>query len=62
VDEAAIVVACEEYIVIDKDELEALRRLAQELLGLAPSAFHTAVRAGELHEVNDDEKDEVGDS
>jgi hypothetical protein len=47
---------------IDKDELDALRRLAQELLGLAPSALHTAVRAGELNEVNDDEKDEVGDS
>lgn len=47
---------------IDKDELEALRRLAQELLGLAPSAFHTAVRAGELYELKDDEKDEVSDS
>lgn len=47
---------------IDKDELEALRRLAQELLGLASSALHTAVLAGELHEVNSYEKDEVGDS
>ncbi|RZI54536.1 MAG: type II toxin-antitoxin system RelE/ParE family toxin [Pseudomonas sp.] len=47
---------------IDKDELEALRRLALELLSLAPSALHTAVRAGELYEVNDDEKDEVSDS
>ena len=47
---------------IDKDELEALKKLAEQLLGLAPKALKTAAEAGELIEVNCDEKDEVSDS
>jgi hypothetical protein len=47
---------------IDKDEREALKKLAEQLLGLAPSALKTAVAAGELIEVSCDEKDEISDS
>jgi hypothetical protein len=46
----------------DRGRLRVVPAPAQELLGLAPSALHASVRAGELHEVNDDEKDEVSDS
>jgi hypothetical protein len=47
---------------VDKDELEALKKLAEQLLGLAPKALQTALQAGELHEVSCDEKDEISDS
>lgn len=45
---------------IDKDELEALRKLAEHLLVLTPKALKTAAEAGELIEVNCDEKDKIG--
>ncbi len=51
-----------EHSNIDKDEREALKKLAEQLLGLAPAAMKTAVKAGELIEVNCDEKDEIRDS
>jgi hypothetical protein len=38
----------------DRGRLRVVPARAQELLGLASSALHTAVRAGELHEVKDD--------
>ena len=44
---------------VDKDELGALKKLAEQLLGLAPKAMNTAVAAGELVKVNCNEKDEV---
>lgn len=47
---------------IDKDEREALKKLAEQLLGLTPTALKTAVQARELIEVNCDEKDEVRNS
>lgn len=47
---------------IDKDEHDALRKLAGQLLGLTPQALGTAVAAGALIEVNCDEKDEIGHS
>jgi hypothetical protein len=47
---------------IDKDEREALKKLAEQLLGLTPTALKTAIKAGELIEVNCDEKDEVRNS
>ena len=47
---------------IDKDEQEALKKLAEQLLGLTPKALGTAVAAGELIEVKSDEKDEIGHS
>ena len=47
---------------IDKDEQEALKKLAGQLLGLTPQALATAVVAGELKEVNCNEKNEIGHS
>ena len=41
---------------IDKDEAEALKRLAAQLLALTPQALGKAERAGELIEVNCDAK------
>ena len=42
---------------IDKDEEEALKKLASHLLSLSPPALVTAQRAGELMEVNCDAQD-----
>ncbi len=39
---------------IDKDEEESLKKLASHLLALSPPALVTALRAGELMEVNCD--------
>lgn len=47
---------------IDKDEQEALKKLAEHLLGSNAKALGTAVAVGELIEVKSDEKDEIGDS
>lgn len=47
---------------IDKDEQEALKKLAGQLLDLTPQALATAVVAGELMEVNCYEKNEIGHS
>ena len=47
---------------IDKDEQEALKKLAGQLLGLTPQALATAVVAEELMEVNCNEKNEIGHS
>lgn len=44
---------------IDKDETEALKKLAAHLLSLTPQALGQARRAGELIEVECDAKDEV---
>jgi hypothetical protein len=38
---------------IDKDETEALKKLAAHLLSLTPQALDKAQRAGELTEVDD---------
>ena len=46
---------------IDRDEEEALKKLATQLLGLTMQALDTAERAGELIEVNCDAKDEITD-
>ena len=45
---------------IDKDEAEALKKLAAHLLSLTPQALGKAQRAGELMEV-DDAQDQVPD-
>jgi hypothetical protein len=42
---------------IDKDEAEALKKLASELLSLTPEAIKKAKGAGELMEVNCDAED-----
>ncbi len=42
---------------IDKDEAEALKKLAAHLMSLTPQALGKAERAGELIEVNCDAKD-----
>ena len=42
---------------IDKDETEALKKLAAHLLSLAAQALGKAERAGELMEVDCDAKD-----
>ncbi len=47
---------------IDKDEEEALKKLASHLLSLSPPALSTAQRAGELMEVNCDAQDQIGNS
>ena len=47
---------------IDKDEQEALKKLAGQLLGLIPQALAKAVASGELMEVNCNEKNEIGHS
>lgn len=39
---------------IDKDEAEALKKLAEHLLSLTPQALDKTQRAGELMEVTDD--------
>ncbi|HSV44584.1 MAG TPA: type II toxin-antitoxin system RelE/ParE family toxin [Ramlibacter sp.] len=44
---------------IDKDETEALKKLAAHLLSLTPQAIGEARRAGELIEVDCDAQDEV---
>lgn len=46
---------------IDKDEEDALKKLADHLLSLTAPALAIAQRAGELTEVDCDAKDEVGD-
>jgi hypothetical protein len=46
---------------IDKDEAEALKKLAAHLLSLTPQAIGKAQRAGELMEVDCDAQDEVTD-
>ena len=47
---------------IDKDEGEALKKLATHLLSLTTEAIGKAKRAGELIEVDCDEEDEIRDS
>lgn len=44
---------------IDKDEAEALKKLAAHLLALTPQAVGNAQRAGELIEVNCNAEDKV---
>lgn len=46
---------------INKDEEEALEKLAAHLLSLSPQALSTAQQAGELIEVECDAKDQVTD-
>lgn len=46
---------------IDKDETEALKKLAAHLLSLTPPARGKAERAGELIEVDCDAKDQISD-
>lgn len=46
---------------IDKDEAEALKKLAAHLLSLTPQAVGNAARAGELIEVDCNAKDQVSD-
>ena len=47
---------------IDKDEEEALKKLAAHLLSLTAAALDKAQRAGEIFEVNCDAQDEIVDS
>lgn len=47
---------------IDKDEAEALKKLAEHLLSLTTQALDKARRAGELMEITDDAENEVSDS
>lgn len=47
---------------IDKDEEEALKKLSNHLLSLTVQAISKAQRAGELIEVDCDEKDQISDS
>ena len=47
---------------IDKDEEEALKKLATYLLSLTAQAIDKAQLAGELIEVDCDEKDQISDS
>jgi len=46
---------------INKDETEALKKLAAHLLALTPQALGKAKRAGELIEVDCDAKDQISD-
>jgi len=46
---------------IDKDETEALKKLAAHLLSLTPQAVGKAERAGELIEVDCDAEDQISD-
>jgi hypothetical protein len=46
---------------IDKDETEALKKLAAHLLSLTPQALAKAQSAGELMEVDCDAKDQISD-
>ena len=47
---------------VDKDEQDALKKLAEYLLGLTDAAMRTAETAGELIKVQRNAKDEVSDS
>jgi hypothetical protein len=47
---------------IDKDEQEALKKLAEQLLSLTPDALETAKDNDELMEVDCDAEEEIGDS
>lgn len=47
---------------IDKNEEEALKKLAVEVLSLTAQAVGKAQRAGELMEVECDAKDQISDS
>ena len=47
---------------VDKDEQEALKKLAEHLLGLTDAAMRRAETAGELIKVQSDAKDEVSNS
>ena len=47
---------------IDKDEEDALKKLASHLLSLTRPDLGTAERAGELIEVNCDAQDQIGNS
>ena len=47
---------------IDKDEEDALKRLAAHLLSLTPPDLRTAQRAGELMEVNCDAQDQISNT
>ena len=47
---------------IDKDEEEALKKLATHLLSLTAQAIGKAQRDGELIEMNCDEKDQISNS
>ena len=47
---------------IDKDEEEALKKLASHLLSLSAPALITVQRASELMEVNCDAQDQIGNS
>lgn len=47
---------------IDKDEEEALKKLAAHLLSMTADALDKAQRAGEIVEVNCDAQDQIGDS
>ena len=47
---------------IDKDEAEALKKLAAQLLSLSAQALGMAQCTGELIEVDCDAKDEISDS
>lgn len=47
---------------IDRDEEQALKKLASYLLSLSPSALSAAQRAGELMEINCDAQDQIGNS
>ncbi len=46
---------------IDKDETEALKKLAAHLLSMTTQALDKAQRAGELIEVDCDAKDQISD-
>jgi hypothetical protein len=47
---------------INKDEAEALKKLAEHLLSLTTQALDKARRAGELMEITDDAENEISDS
>ena len=47
---------------IDKDEEDALKKLAAHLLSLTPPALGKAQRAGELMEVNCDAQEQISNS
>lgn len=47
---------------VDKDEEEALKKLAAHLLSLTAPAIAKATRAGELMEANCDAQDEISHS
>ena len=47
---------------IDRDEEEALKKLAAHLLSLSASALAAARQAGELMEIDCDAQDAIGDS